>query len=106
MLWYQGGACVHRSSGGGVIVACESEVGQREEGVRPGPLPGEDTLFPFLFSGSPGVGESKEGRGEHLLSMVGLAAGLSWWEGFSPGLAKDGMFQKPVISVGHAHWGS
>lgn len=78
MLWYQGGACVHRSSGGGVIVACESEVGQREEGVRPGPLPGEDTLFPFLFSGSPGVGESKEGRGEHLLSMVGLAAGLSW----------------------------
>lgn len=62
----------------GVIVACESEVGQQEEGVRAGPLPGEDTLFPFLSSGSPEVGGSEEGRGEHLLSMAGLAAGLSW----------------------------
>lgn len=77
--------------------------------MRTGPLPGEDTLFPFLSSRPPlsglGVveGEGSEGRGDHLFSMHGLAAGLSqhgWMEsGFgSSGLAEDDMFQKIVIS--------
>lgn len=72
--------------------------------MRTGPLPGEDTLFPFLSLRLPlsglGVieGGGSEGRGEH-----GLAAGLSqhgWLgSGFgSSGLAEDDTFQEIVIS--------
>lgn len=93
---------------------------QGEEGVRAGPLPGQNTLFPFpscpwglpLSGLGVEVGGSEWG-GEHLLAMGGLAAGLSqcgWLgadrtrEGPSSRLAEGGTFQKPVISATHAHW--
>ena len=88
--------------------------------MRAGPLPGQNTLFPFpscpwglpLSGLGVEVGGSEWG-GEHLLAMGGLAAGLSqcgWLgadrtrEGPSSRLAEGGTFQKPVISATHAHW--
>lgn len=77
---------------------------QWEEGVRVGLLPGKTHFFPLPFrssilspqppvSGSGvEVGGSEEGRGKHLLSMGGLAAGLSQcgWMGSGLGPAGSG----------------
>lgn len=97
-MWYQGGPCAHRSRGG-VVVACASGSGacaglQQEEGVRAGQLPRRHTFsLPVLRGSLGGRGEGREeGRGKHLLSGAGLAAGLSWcgWTGLVLGLAGSG----------------
>ena len=95
--------------GVGFVAACESEVEHLwlapvGGGCESWPPAWEDTLFPLPFrssvlspqppvSGS-GVegGGSEEGRGKHLLSMGGLAAGLSQcgWMGSGLGPAGSG----------------
>lgn len=118
VLWYQG-VFAHRR---GVLVAtCALEVehlpgceswppawGRRTFSL---PVPGAPS---FMLEGWRGEGVRKGGK--HFHGWFGswpLPAWLDgvwlwgWWirEGTSLGLAKDGMFQKPVISAGHALWG-